>query len=132
MSNLLLTMELDIYHMKQNKKCIHRFNVSHCKCTNMNFEKWTSIADGYVSCIHNSWELESPLIDSWKIFNTWLYLGVAVLGLHAQTAARTCGRVHEIPGDLILPNEQFVVYYGIRHIISHETKLLRSAYTGSV
>ena len=26
--------------------------------------------------------------------------------------------------DLILPNEQFVAYYGIRHIISHETKLL--------
>ena len=21
------------YHMKQNKKCIHRFNVAHCKCT---------------------------------------------------------------------------------------------------
>ena len=28
-----------------------------------------------------------------------------------------------MPGDLILLNEQFVSYYGIRHIISHETKL---------
>ena len=71
MSNLFLTMELDIsYHMKQNyftKKCIHRFNVAYCKCTDMEFENWTSIADGYVSCIHNSCELNSPLIESWKI-----------------------------------------------------------------
>ena len=52
-----------------------------------------------------------------------LYLGVAILGHHAQTAARTCGRELGMPGDLILPNEQFVAYYGIRHIISHETKL---------
>ena len=39
-----------------------RVQCIHCKCTNMKFENWTSIADGYVSCIHNSWELESPLI----------------------------------------------------------------------
>ena len=81
----------------------------------MKFENWTSIADGCVSCIHNSWELESPLIDS-LIFKKWLSLGVAILGLHAQTAARTCGRELGIPGDLILSNEQFVAYYGIRHI----------------
>ena len=36
------------------KKCIHRFNVAHCKSIDMKFENWTSIADGYVSCIHNS------------------------------------------------------------------------------
>ena len=32
---------------------------------------------------------------------------------------------------VILPNEQFVSYYGIRHIVSHETKS-RSAYTSSL
>ena len=40
--------------MKQNcwaKKCIHRFNVSHYKCTDMKLENMTSIADGYISCI---------------------------------------------------------------------------------
>ena len=78
MSNLYLTMEFGTYHMKKNyftKKCIHRFNVSHCKSTNMKFENWTSIADGYVSCICNCWELDSPLIESWKIFKKWFYLG---------------------------------------------------------
>ena len=38
------------YHIKQNKKCIHRFKVAHWKCT----YDWTSIADGYVSCICSS------------------------------------------------------------------------------
>ena len=26
----------------------------------MRFENWTSVADSYVSCIYNSWELELP------------------------------------------------------------------------
>ena len=58
MSNLFLTMELDIsYHMKQNKKCIHKFIVAHCKCTDMNFENWTSTADGYM--YHSSTTLKN-------------------------------------------------------------------------
>ena len=39
----------------------------------MKFENWTSITDGYVTCICNSWERESPLIGSWKKFEKWLY-----------------------------------------------------------
>ena len=33
--------------------------------------------------------------------NSWVYLGVAILGLHAQTAARTCGRELGLPGNLM-------------------------------
>ena len=47
--------------MKQNhwtvvtKKCIHRFKCIPLQVyTDMKFENWTSVADGYISCIHNS------------------------------------------------------------------------------
>ena len=69
MNNLFLTMELGIsYSMKQNhwtvctEKSINSVytgsNISHCMCTDMKCENWTSIKDGYILSISNSWEIE--------------------------------------------------------------------------
>ena len=65
MSNLFLTMELGIsYHMKQNQEVHTQVHCIHCKCTDMKLEKWTSIADGYVSC--NVVQHASATVENWN------------------------------------------------------------------
>ena len=65
------------YHMKQNyfsKKCVHRFSVAHWKCTDVKFENWTSIADGYM-IIHPQLSRTRITFDWLLVKEEWLYLG---------------------------------------------------------